>query len=262
MTNKPRLFVLLCLVCFICSMALAFAAPAFAQMQSANAKPPIYTYVSEWTVPRNMWGDYQKQETSDDQLMKKLVDDGTLVGCGIYTVLNHQEGEPTHGSWFTATSMANLMKALEQLRTAPGATAAPFAAAKHWDYIFRSTDYDSHAGTFTNGYLRVGLWSFTRSAGQSGGAVVRQTIGAALQKMMADGSLHGYSIDEQAVHSSDPNQFSVAIITNGPEGLDKFEAAIDAMEKDNPAVVAALGATLDEHGHRDFLAKVDTMTQK
>jgi hypothetical protein len=85
---------------------------------------------------------------------------------------------------------------------------------------------------------------------------------AALQKLMADGALHAYQVDEEVVHSADPGGFYFAIVTNGAEGLDKFEAEIDQMEKSNPAATAGLGATLDTHGHRDMLAKVDTMTRK
>jgi hypothetical protein len=72
---------------------------ALAQAPSAE-KPPMYTYVSEWTVPRNMWGAYQKIEDVDNEAMSKAVADGTLVAFGSFTVLNHQEGAPTHGSWF------------------------------------------------------------------------------------------------------------------------------------------------------------------
>src|ERR1700746_1941435 len=92
--------------------------------QAAPAeKAPVYTYVSEWTVPRAMWADFKKEDDADVDAMKKGVADGTLISFGTFAVLNHQEGEPTHGSWFSATSMANLMKFLEGLRNAPGATA-------------------------------------------------------------------------------------------------------------------------------------------
>lgn len=260
MTSKPRLFVLFYAVC---AVVFGICLPGVARAQSASmAKSPLYTYVSEWTVPRNMWGDYQKEADSDAEIMKRQVADGTLISFGNYTVLNHQEGAPTHGSWFSASSMANLMKGLEELRSRPGATSAPFAAAKHWDYIMRSTDYDAHSGTFTNGYLRVANWSFAKGAPGSSEAVIKATLVAALQKMMAQGALHAYQIDEEDIHSADPGAFFVAIVTNGAEGLDKFDAAIDEMEKSNPTAGPALGATLDPHGHRDLLAKVDTMTHK
>src|ERR1700730_9827951 len=90
--------------------------PALAQ--TASEKPAIYTYVAQWSVPRAMWPDYEKQQAAGNEAMKKLVADGTLVSYGDFAVLNHQEGAPTHGSWFSSTSMANLMKVLEGLRSA------------------------------------------------------------------------------------------------------------------------------------------------
>lgn len=40
-----------------------------------------------------------------------------------------------------------------------------------------------------------------------------------LQKLMSDGALHACQIDEEIVHSSDPNRFFVGIVTNRAEGL-------------------------------------------
>jgi hypothetical protein len=234
---------------------------ASAQSQSAE-KAPLYTYVSEWAVPRAMWADYLKLEAADNDAMKKAVADGTLVAYGSFAVLNHQEGAPTHGTWFSASSMAGILKVLEALRTAPAAVAAPFAAAKHWDYILESRDYNAHSGTFTNGYLRVGNWRAKAGSSDPDGKIMKATMVALLEKLLADGALHAYQIDEETVHSSDPGAFNVAIIANGPEGIDKFNAALDESEKGNPAGWAGFGSTIDPAGHRDTLARVDTMTHK
>jgi hypothetical protein len=80
--------------------------------------------------------------------------------------------------------------------------------------------------------------------------------------LFADGALHSYQIDEEAVHSEDPGAFYVAIVANGAEGIDKFNAAIDENEKKNPAGWAGFGSLLSTEGHRDFLAHVDSMTVK
>ena len=247
----------------LCALALASlcANRTWAQSQSAE-KPPLYTYVSEWTVPRAMWADYQKIEATDNDSLKKAVADGTLISFGSYAVLNHQEGNPTHGTWFSASSMANILKVLEGIRTAPAATAAPLAAAKHWDYILSSRDYNSHSGTFTNGYLRVGNWRAKAGSSDPDGKIMKATMVALLEKLLADGALHGYQIDEEIVHSADPGAFFVAIITNGPEGIDKFNTALNEAEKNNPAGWAGFGSTIDPAGHRDTLARVSTMIHK
>ena len=244
-------------------VALCFLAGSVAWAQSSSAdKPPLYTYVSTWAVPRAQWADYQKVESSDDADMSKAVADGTLVAFGSYSVLNHQEGEATHGSWFSATSMANLMKVLEGLRSAPDATGPVFSASRHWDYILMSRDYNAHSGTFKNGYLRVGQWSYKAGADDPGGKIIRATLVPVLEKLLSEGALHAYQIDEETVHSSDPNSFNVAVVANGADGIDKFDAAIHDLEENNPVAEAALGSLLDSHGHRDFLAHVDAMAHK
>jgi hypothetical protein len=248
-------------VVYALAAVMLMASNTWAQTPSAE-KAPLYTYVSEWAVPRAMWNDYQKSQAQEDEMMKKLVADGTLTSYGSFSVLNHQEGAPTHGSWFSAKSVAGLMKALEGLRAAPDSTDAVLSASKHWDYILESHDYSAHSGTFKNGYLRVGHWRYKAGANDTDGKIMKATMVALLEKLLADGAVHSYQIDEEAVHSEDPGAFYVAIVANGAEGIDKFNVAIEENEKKNPAGWAGFGSLLSTEGHRDFLAHVDSMTVK
>src|SRR5258708_1598686 len=163
------------LVIFAFATTIFSAGPASAQSAEAQ-KPALYTYVSEWAVPRSMWAEYQKMEASGNDSMNKLVADGTLVSFGDYTVLNHQEGHATHGSWFQANSMANLLKVLESVRTAPDATSPSLVASKHWDYIMESHEYGAHSGTFKNGYLRVGHWKYKPNPSDHDGTITKPRI--------------------------------------------------------------------------------------
>jgi len=52
------------------------------------------------------------------------------------------------------------------------------------------------------------------------------------------------------------------IVTNGPEGMDQFVAAVDDMGKNNPASLAAFRSLVSESGHRDSLSKVTATTHK
>ncbi len=244
-------------------VALCLSAGSMVWAQSdSESKPAMYTYVSTWAVPRAMWADYQKSERSDDEALAKAVSDGTLIGFGSYSVLNHQEGQATHGSWFSASSMANLMKVLEGLRSAPDATGPVLAASKHWDYILTSHDYNAHSGTCKNGYLRVGQWSYKKGMSDPGGKIMKAAMVTVLDKLFSEGALSAYQIDQETVHSSDPNSFNVAIIASGADGIDKFDSAIDDLQKNNPEAGAALDSLLEPHGHRDFLAHVDAMAHK
>ena len=246
----------------VCGATMLMAARAATAQSAAAEKPAVYTYVSEWAVPRAMWADYKKEDDADLDAMKKAMADGTIVSYGSFAVINHQEGSPTHGSWFSATSMANLMKVLEGLRSAPGATAPVLAASKHWDYILTSREHNGHAGTFTNGYLRVARWPAKAGGSDPEGKIQRATMVGILEKLFAAGALHSYTIDEEVVHSEEPGTTFVVLVANGAEGLDKFDAAIEDMRKNNPVALAAYSSLIDSHGHRDTLAHVNTMTNK
>ena len=146
----------------MCLFLNSFASATGASLKAQNAdqgKPPVYTYISEWAVPRAQWAEMVKVDEQDRSLMDKLVADGTLTGYGAYTNLIHQEGEPTHGTWFTATSEGNLLKALEAVYAQPGTTTAPVqGASKHWDYMLVGRVYNQRPGKSEGGYLAGDQW--------------------------------------------------------------------------------------------------------
>jgi hypothetical protein len=108
----------------------------------------------------------------------------------------------------------------------------------------------------------VGFWSPKPGSTDQDGKIMRSTMVMLLEKLLSDGALHGYQIDTEAVHSSDPGQINIAIIANGAEGIDKFDKALQEWETNNPAAYASLSSLLDSHGHRDILAHVDAMNHK
>jgi hypothetical protein len=68
----------------------AVAAVMPSQAQDANqSKPPVYTYISEWAVPRPQWSEMAKLDEQDRPLMDKLIADGTITGYGAFTNLIH-----------------------------------------------------------------------------------------------------------------------------------------------------------------------------
>ena len=84
----------------------------------------------------------------------------------------------------------------------------------------------------------------------------------ALEGMVADGSLHGYHINRQAIHTSDINSFLIVLFTNGPEGLDRYSAVVESMGKNDPAGLAGFESIVNDAGHQDGLYRVPSMTSK
>ena len=58
-------------------------------------------------------------------------------------------------------------------------------------YIFSSRDYNSHPGTFKNGYLRVGRWNYKAGASDPNGKIIKATMVSAFEKLLDEGALHG-----------------------------------------------------------------------
>ncbi|MGH9714948.1 MAG: hypothetical protein ACRD5M_16765 [Candidatus Acidiferrales bacterium] len=245
---------------FVCVLALTtmatiWASPVRAQMMDDKEKPPVYTYVAEWAVPRASWPAYEKSIPGTKALMDKLVADGTIVGYGWFKTLVHQEGQPTHGDWFSATSNASLMKALAAIM-AQGASDGDkvLAESKHWDYVVVSRQYGNHAGTFENSYLRVSSYKIKVGEGETFDKVAKAYIVPRLEKLLADGAIHFYSIDREIIHTGDPAEVDIVVITNGADGLDKFYASLEAAAKANPTGSPAFGSVTDGSAHRDSLS--------
>ena len=73
------------------------------------------------------------------------------------------------------------------------------------------------------------------------------------EKLLADGAIYEYEIDEEAVHTGDPATFLLVFIGNGPEGLDKGSAALAELSKTVPFALSAFGSRIDSGAHRDGL---------
>jgi hypothetical protein len=207
-------------------------------------------------VARADWPAYEKTTAADKQLFDKMVADGTIVSYGTFKNLVHQEGAPTHGDWWSATSMANLMKALSALMAAAttGDQNKVLAASKHWDSILSTRTYGYHPGSYDNTFLRVGEYKAKAGEGDALEKAIKAYLVPTLDKMLADGTIHFYAVDREAIHTSDPGSVDVAVITNGADGLDKFYAALDAAGKATPLGPMAFSSTTDSASHRDILA--------
>jgi hypothetical protein len=239
---------------------LATAAGSFSARAQGSSdekeKPPIYTYVAQWEVARPDWPTIEKYDASQKAFFDKLMSDGTIIGYGWFKMAAHSQGAPNHGSWWTATSMANLMKVLSLIATQPSSPDVDRieAASKHFDLILTSRHYAVNSGSFDNGYLRVATYRSKPGQGEVTDKVVNSYIVPFLDKLVADGALHSYSVDREAIHSDDPSAVDIAIVTNNADGLDKFIAALEANGKANPTGGPAFGAATESSAHRDFLA--------
>jgi hypothetical protein len=249
--------------CFLAlCLAVATAGPLQAQSATQN-KPPVYTYVAQWAVPRAQWGDMVKLDDLDKPLLDKLVADGTLIGYGAYTNLIHQEGEPTHGTWFTATSEGNLMKALEAIYAHPGSTDAQVqGASKHWDLILTGDLYSGKPGASTGGYLTWSTWQVKPGQMRAYSDLTKKVLVPVLEKLLAEGSITSYGELTEDYHQGKLGTVYDYFTVPDAASLDKASKAFDDVFTNNPALGDAFRALTDREGHRDFLTRLRFMVRK
>jgi hypothetical protein len=239
---------------FAASLAIAGAWASMTPAQSVEIKekPPMYTFVSNWVLPRAQWSELDKARAGTE----KVFASASLVGYGEDETLLHQAEGSTHEVWWSAMSMAALMGVLENLRKRP--SPALNAATKHWDGIYVSRFYNWHSGSSRGAYTQT--TSYKLNAGAPDDAV--QTLSKyifvpLLEKLLSDGTLIEYEVDVQAEHAEAPGTFWISFITAKAEGLDKVNESIGETFKANPLVGPAFGADVDFGAHRDYLYRTD-----
>ena len=246
-------------VVVVCALAAAPLLASLARAQEVKEKAPMYTYVSNWAIPRAHWGEMEKANADDRKILDKAMASGAIVGYGDDTNLVHQADGDTHDEWWSATSMAGVLNVLEQFY-ASGSAETPVlsTATKHSDEIFVSRYYNWHPGSFKNGYTHVGEYKLTKDAPNDAVETLSKNLLVPfLEKLVADGTLHEYEIDEQAIHTQAPDIFLIVYIATSGEGLDKVNAALRDMLKANPLAGPAFGSMTESKAHRDELARTN-----
>ncbi len=255
--NK-RLCPILVGLCGLVAFTLC-AQQASAQMQEVKPKPPMYSYVADWQFPRSSWTDVEKTTSAINPLLDKALADGTIVGCGVDRNLVHSPDGATHDDWWSAMSMAGLMKVLDQISATETNTSPLMASAtKHWDSIFVSRYYNWKSGSYKGAYTKVSTYKFKESAPDEGLNMLAQNlIVPLLEKQLAAGAILEYEIDTLAIHTQGPGTFFVVFIAPTADGLDTVQQAIRDSVKANPTAIEAFGDMTDDTGHRDELDKSD-----
>ncbi|MGH9587030.1 MAG: hypothetical protein ACRD3F_08760 [Acidobacteriaceae bacterium] len=251
MTGKScSIFVGLCALAFsgLCTMPLS------AQTE-VNEKPPMYEYVSNWQIPRAHWADIAKSADSDKAILDKDMADGKIIGYGSDENFVHRPDGYTHDDWWASTSMAGLLDVLDQMYSS-GNSDQPVleTATKHEDEILVSRYYNRHSGTYKNAVLQVAYYKLKDNAPDDAVDVLSKNLVVPLmEKLLADGTIVEYEIDQQAVHTDAPGGFSIVWVNANNASVDKVEAALRKSMKANPLGGQAFLSFIDFSKHRDEL---------
>lgn len=241
----------------LCTLAMSagWAGQAGAQTSEVKEKPPLYTYVADWNIPRAQWPDMEKGYASTQKIMDKAVADGTIVGYGTDVTLVHQADGTTHDDWWSAMSLAGVLKVLDQLEKTGDSTSSVLASAtNHGDSVYVSRYYNWHAGSWKDGYTYTAYYRLKPGAPDDAvDTLSKKLVVPLLEKLLADGTLHEYEVDTQAIHTEAPGTFLIVYLAANAEGLDKVDAALDEAIKSNPLGGVAFSSMVDITAHHDDL---------
>jgi hypothetical protein len=226
-------------------------------------KAPMYCYVGLWAIPRAQWADMEKADAADMDVLQKALAGGSLVGYGFDTNLVHQPDGSTHDSWWCSMSMAGIMGVLDTFYTNGGSTTPVLAGAtKHWDEILVSRYYNWHSGTVKNGYSHGSVYKLKADApDEAVETLAKSAIVPMMEKMLANGTIAEYEIDQEAIHTDNPGMFFIFYLAPNAEGLDKMNAALRDTLKSNPLIGPSFDSMVDFTVHRDYLDRT-TATYK
>src|SRR5258708_33377212 len=119
-------------------LAVMLVPAALPQMEST---PIVYTYVSQFQIPRANWAAYSEDtEKSFVPVVEKSLADGTILSWSTFEQVVHTPEGYTHGAAWSSNSIAGLMKVLDEVRK-NGPRPGQIAATKHEDLFTQTVIY-------------------------------------------------------------------------------------------------------------------------
>ena len=242
-------------VLLVVALAAVIAVP-IALSQMGQGQPVIYTFVSQFQVPRASWAQYSENtEKSFVPVAEKMVADGTILSYSTFEAVVHTPEGYTHGAAWSSTSIAGLTKVLDEVRK-NGPQPGQVAATKHEDYLMQTTMYTAVGGG-TPAYLRVVCQNAKPDKPEDYAAALKKYLWPTIEEQFKKGVVSYVGLDSQYVNNMAPSTRCLVITYPNADGMDKWATAVGAaLGKMSQADRDALfGATVTD-SRRDFLARI------
>ena len=238
-------------------LLLAVSAVPIALSQMTDQAPPVYTFVSQFQVPRGSWAEYSSNtDKTFVPLAEKLVADGTLLSYSTFEAIVHTPEGYTHGSAWSSTSIAGLMKLLDEIRKA-GPQPGQLASTKHEDYLMVSTTHTAPGPASAAAYLRVICTQAKPDRADDYAASLKKSLWPTFEEQVKKGVATAVALDQQYVHNSAGTLRCVVITYPNADGMDKWASAVGAtLAKMSQADKDAFYGSQVADSRRDFFARI------
>ena len=197
-------------------LAVILVPTALPQME---ATPTVYTFVSQFQVPRAQWAAYSEDsEKTFVPVMEKMTANGTIIGWSTFEQVVHTPDGYTHGAAWESTSIAGLMKVLDEIRKA-GPRPGQIAATKHEDLLMQTSMYQMGSGTPT--YLRVVCQMAKADKPGDYAAGLKKHLVPTFDGLIKSGAATYYGLDEQYVNNGPQSMRCLVINYANADGMQK-----------------------------------------
>src|ERR1700674_4310978 len=233
-------------------LAVILVPAALPQMEPT---PIVYTFVSQFDVPRAQWAAYSDDtEKSFVPVADKMTADGTILSWSTFEYVVHTPDGFTHGAAWSSNSIAGLMKVLDEVRKA-GPRPGQIAATKHEDYLLQTSMYRAGSGTPT--YLRVVCQMAKADKPGEYAAAIKKYLAPTFDEKIKKGAATYYGLDEQYVNNSPQSLRCLVINYPNADGMDKWATAVNATLGKMSAAdrEAFFGSTVPDSRH-DIMARI------
>ena len=233
-------------------LAVMLVPAALPQMKPT---PVVYTYVSQFQIPRANWAQYSEDtEKTFVPVVEKSLADGSIVSWSTFETVVHTPDGYTHGAAWSSTSIAGLMNVLDEIRK-NGPRPAQIAATKHEELLMQSTMY--HVGSGTPAYLRVVCSMAKADKPEDYTATLKKLLVPTFEEQLKKGVATYYGVDQQYVNTGAQSLRCVVITYPNAESMDKWATAISTtMSKWSPAERAEFAASTVPDSRRDFMSRI------
>lgn len=233
--------------------ALLVSPRAFSQM--GDKQPVVYTFVSQFQVPRASWAQYaENTEKNFIPIADKLVADGTILGYSTFETIVHTPDGYTNGAAWTSSSIAGLMKLLEEVRKA-GPQPGQIAATKHEDYLMQTSTYVM--GSVKPEYLRVVCQNGKADKPAELNAAIKKYIWPMAEEAAKSGVVSYVGLDSQYVNTSAPSERCLVITFPNADSIDKWAVLVNAnFAKMNAGQTVEFYGAQQPDSRRDMMARI------
>lgn len=206
-------------------LAVAVVVPiAFSQL--GQGQPVVYTFVSQFQVPRANWAQYSENtEKSFVPIAEKMVADGTILSYSTFESIVHSPEGYTHGAAFSSSTISGLTKVLDELRKA-GPQPGQVAATKHEDYLMQTSMYTMGSGGAA--YLRVVCQNAKPDKPEEYAAALKKYLWPMIEDQVKKGVASYVGLDSQYVNNMAPSTRCLVMNFPNAESMDKWAAAVNA----------------------------------